>query len=178
MKTAQVRDDEPEPAAAQLGLEAAELICAAVEAIGRPAPGVSKPTLERQISGGLLEVRVAGDHVVCRYDPATADLPAWDRALREHLGSTTAALVRYQPARTPPAVLVALLAEISRRQWHPAAAATSLAASVDWEREVVEVLIAADSTDEVATTLVALAGDLAVVTTAARLGRRRGLPGA
>ena len=61
--------------------------------------------------------------------------------MREHLGSTTAALVRYQPARTPPAVLVALLAEISRRQWHPAAAA-------------------------------------AVVTTAARLGRRRGLPGA
>ena len=73
---------------------------------------------------------------------------------------------------------MALLAEISRRQWHPAAATTSLTASVDWEREVVEVLIAADSTDEVATTLVALAGDLAVVTTAARLGRRRGLPGA
>ena len=94
MKTAQVRDDEPEPAAGQLGLEAAELICAAVEAIGRPALDVPKATFERQISGGLLEVRVAGDHVVCHDDPATADLPAWDRALREHLGSTTAALVR------------------------------------------------------------------------------------
>ena len=123
MKTAQMRDDEPEPAAGQLGLEAAELICAAVEAIGRPAPDVPKPTLERQISGGLLEVRVAGDHVVCHYDPATADLPAWDRALRDQLGSTTAALVRYRPACTPPAALVALLAEISRRQWHPVAAA-------------------------------------------------------
>ena len=53
MQTAQVRDAEPEPAAAQLGLEAAELICAAVEAIGRPAPGVPKPTLEWQISGVL-----------------------------------------------------------------------------------------------------------------------------
>ena len=52
-----------------------------------------------------------------------------------------------------------------------------VAASVDWEREVVEVLIAADATDEVATTLVALAGDLAVVTTGARLSRG-GLPGA
>ena len=53
MQTAQVRDDEPEPAAGQLGLAAAELTCAAMEAIGRPALDVPKPTLERQISGGL-----------------------------------------------------------------------------------------------------------------------------
>lgn len=177
MQTAQVRDDEPGvPAAGQLDLQAAELICAAMEAIARPA-SVGEPTLERQVSNGLLEVRVAGDHVVCHYDPATADPSAWDRALREHLGSTTAAFVRYQPARTPPAVLVALLTDIGRRQWHPAAAATSLAAGIDWEREVVEVLIAAEATDEVVEALAALAGDLAVITTTVQLGRRRGLPG-
>jgi hypothetical protein len=137
-------------------------------------PAGRKTTPEEVISAGLLAVRFAGDHMVCHYDPATGDPRAWDRAMHDQLGAETAALIRYQPARTSPAELVALLAEIVRREWHPHASTTGVVAGIDWEREVIDVTLSSSATDEVTMTLVALAGDRAVFTTGVTFSRRSG----
>lgn len=169
-------DQESEATArAPLDLETAELISSVLTRLARPLPaGAVKPTPEQLISSGLLDVRLAGDHVVCHYDPATADPQDWDRALTAQLGDARAALVRYQPAGTSPADLVALLERVLRRDWHPRAASSGLAAGIDWEREVIDVTLGVEAMDDVAATLVALTGDCAVVRTGARPSRTTG----
>jgi hypothetical protein len=60
------------------------------------------------------------------------------------------------------------------REWHPRASTTGLVAGIDWEHEVIDVTLSSSATDEVTTTLVALAGDRAVFTTGAAFSRRSG----
>ena len=175
VQTPVVTDDRPDSTTgAPLDLATAEQISSVLMQLAGPIPSSGKSTPAEAISGGLLAVRFAGDHMVCHYDPATAEPQAWDRALRDHLGDEAAALVRYQPARTFPADLVALFTQIGRRDWHPRAASTSLGATIDWEHEVIEVSIGAVATDEVVTTLIALTGDRAVVTTGVSFSREAG----
>lgn len=163
--------DDARPA--ELDLATAEEITAALTAIARDLPaGVGKLNHWQELEGGLLTVRFAGDHMVCHYDPAVADTAAWDHELRQHLGDRRASLVRYQPARTPPAELVALLERVLRFDWHPRARAHGVAAGIDWQREVLEITIEAPATDELARTLVRLVGKQGVVTTGAKFGRR------
>jgi hypothetical protein len=121
---------------------------------------------------GLRQIlRRAGDHMVCHYDLATADVLGWDPTLRQALGEDLAALVRYRPARTLPAELVTLLGRVVGRDWHPRAAATALTTGIDWEREIIEVALAAPASDTVTLALVALVGDRAVITTGATTSR-------
>jgi hypothetical protein len=147
-----------------LDLETAEAISAALTDIVRGLPkGVAKPTLAQQVSSGLLDVRHAGDHMVCHYDPAVGVPDDWDRALREELGESIAALVHYQPARTPPAELVDLFNTVVERAWHPRAAVTGIAAGVDWERELIVITLGTEPSDDVAKALRALVADRAVI---------------
>jgi hypothetical protein len=170
-----VTENEPESTSKPpLDLATAERISSALTELAGPMPAGRKPTPAEAIGGGLLAVRLAGEGVVCHYDPATGDPQAWDRAMRDQFGAETAGLIRYQPARTPPAELVALLSEIVRREWHPRASTTGLVAGIDWEHEVIDVTLSSSATDEVTTTLVALAGDRAVFTTGASFSRRSG----
>ena len=167
MHAAPVADDGR---AARIDLGTAEEVSAALDAIataGRARDG------KRSDTPGLPEVRYAVDHMVCRYDPTTGDPVAWDRALREQLGSPKADLVRYQPVAAPVTELVALLERVLRFDWHARAGSFGLAAHIDWQRGLVVLITGAPATDEVARSLVELVGARGDVTTGADFGRGR-----
>lgn len=163
-------DDEP-----VMGLATAERVCAELEDIARPLlRNVSKPVLAEQVRDGFLGVGPVGASLVCRYDPAVADVERWQHELAGRLGAADAGLVRYVPARRPPAELVAIERVLSEATWHPDAGSVPRSFGIDWEREVVEVTLDESAPAEVVDALRALGGDALVVHTGGRFSRRGG----
>ncbi len=159
----------------RLDLSTAEELSAALTAIavGRPSDLDELSLSQQQLAAGLLEVRYEGARMVCRYDAATADVAAWDRALRQQLGAGKADLVRYQPVATPPGELRALLERVLRFDWHPRAGTYLLTAGIDWQRELLVLSSGAPADSDVARALLELVGERGDVSLGVKGGRRR-----